>query len=74
MFKLSGEAAVEAKNVCLPLIENHQTMKPHGIVQLFILPHPNRAIDKVYHSEKPPRVKNKSRMRQDQFVSQVLAF
>lgn len=60
-FKLSGEASVEAKNVCLPLIDNHQTMKPFGIAQLFILPHPNKSIDKIYNSDKPPKIKNKSR-------------
>ncbi len=59
--KLSGEAAIEAKNVCLPLIDNHQTMRPTGIVQLFITPHPNRAIDKTYHSEKIPKIINKNR-------------
>lgn len=59
--KLTGEAAIEAKNVCLPLIDNHQTMRPYGIVQLFTVPHPSRAIDKVYHSEKAPSIKNKSR-------------
>lgn len=64
-FKLSGEAAVEAKNVCLPLIDNHQNMRPYGITQLFTVPHPNRAVDKIYHSEKPPKIKNKFRIKQD---------
>ena len=41
-WKLSGEAAVVAKNVCLPLVDNHENMRPYGIVQLFTLPHPSK--------------------------------
>ncbi|CAF0855447.1 unnamed protein product [Brachionus calyciflorus] len=60
-YKLSGDAAIEAKNVCLPLIDNHQSFKTHGIVQLFNTPHPVRCVDKVYHGERPPNIKNKYR-------------
>lgn len=60
-FKLSGDAALEAKNVCLPLIDSNQAMKTHGIVQLFNVPHPTRSIDKTYHSEQAPIVRNKYR-------------
>lgn len=60
-FKLSGDAALEAKNVCLPLIDNNQAMKTHGIIQLFNVAHPVRSIDKTYHSEQPPFVRNKYR-------------
>jgi WD repeat-containing protein 81 len=67
-YKLSGEAAIEAKNVCLPLIDNHQNMKPHGIVQLFSVPHPIKGNEKIFHSEKPPKIKNKYRSNKDMVI------
>ena len=71
-YKLNGEAAIEAKNVCLPLIDNHQNMKPHGIVQLFSVPHPIKDIEKIYHSEKPPTIKNKHRTNKDMVISKTI--
>ena len=70
-FKLSGDAAVEAKNVCLQIIDNHQSVKTSGIVQLFNTPHPVRCIDKIYHGEKAPNVKNKYRVKEDGLKSRV---
>ena len=43
-FKLSGAAAVEAKNVCLSFMAKKGVVDNHGIVQLFTVPHPRRAI------------------------------
>jgi hypothetical protein len=63
-FKLRGDAAVENKNVCLPLIDDHQTMKTHGIVQLFSVPHPKRILNKYYHGRNPPKLVNISRVNQ----------
>jgi hypothetical protein len=40
-FKLSGDAALEAKNICSNLIEANQAQfKVHGVVQLFKTAHP----------------------------------
>ncbi|XP_012942081.1 WD repeat-containing protein 81 [Aplysia californica] len=42
-FKLSGAAAIKAKNVHLHLVDQHTYLTPHGAVQLFQQPHPQRA-------------------------------
>eukprot|EP00041_Stephanoeca_diplocostata_P036608 m.1342664 g.1342664 ORF g.1342664 m.1342664 type:complete len:1750 (+) comp24899_c0_seq7:136-5385(+) len=42
-YKLSGRAAVAAKNVMLSIIQSSKTLKCTGVTQLFSAPHPMRA-------------------------------
>jgi WD repeat-containing protein 81 len=64
-YKLTGDAAIESKNVCLQLVDNNNQsiMKPFGIVQLFTIQHPFRSIDKYYHCKQPPNIINRSRIK-----------
>lgn len=73
--KLTSEAALEAKNICMPLIDNHQSMKPYGITQLFSVPHPYKVYDKSgYHSEKMPKIINRSQQQLNESRKSIQKF
>lgn len=41
-YKLQGKDAINAKNVCLPLVDMHTKQTSRGIAQLFHVPHPQK--------------------------------
>ncbi|KAK3930332.1 WD repeat-containing protein 81 [Frankliniella fusca] len=55
-YKLSGAAAVKAKNVCLHLVDSHTTLSNSGVVQLFTQPHPQKICASPYWGKVPPRI------------------
>ncbi|BES98311.1 Beach [Nesidiocoris tenuis] len=55
-YKLSGPAAVKAKNVCLPLVDGHTELTASGVVQLFTSPHPHRRPVSPFWGRTPPRI------------------
>lgn len=55
-YKLSGAAAVKAKNVCLHLVDSHTTLNNSGVVQLFTQPHPQKVCASPYWGKVPPRI------------------
>ncbi|CAG9767150.1 unnamed protein product [Ceutorhynchus assimilis] len=57
-YKLSGSAAIKAKNVCLHLADDHTNLTRSGISQLFSQPHPSRAINSPYWGKSPPKFTN----------------
>ncbi|XP_074657326.1 WD repeat-containing protein 81-like [Tubulanus polymorphus] len=55
-FKLSGQSAVKAKNVCLQLIDQHTHMTNHGAVQLFNHPHPRKNCERRFNTPCAPNI------------------
>ncbi|QQP56549.1 Putative LOC100169061, partial [Caligus rogercresseyi] len=57
-YKLTGSAAVRAKNVCLHLADEHTDLRDNGVMQLFNSPHPARGSRKTYFSYSPPPIES----------------
>ncbi|KAB0793224.1 hypothetical protein PPYR_12844 [Photinus pyralis] len=55
-YKLSGTAAVKAKNVCLHLVDDHAHLTKSGIVQLFAHPHPSKTNKSPFSGKLPPKI------------------
>ncbi|XP_037073763.1 WD repeat-containing protein 81-like [Pollicipes pollicipes] len=53
-YKLTGPAAVRAKNVCRHLAESGDTLRRHGVLQLFDTPHPPRQTALPFFRKTPP--------------------
>eukprot|EP00057_Strongylocentrotus_purpuratus_P006401 XP_011660875.1 PREDICTED: WD repeat-containing protein 81 [Strongylocentrotus purpuratus] len=54
--KLSGSAAVKAKNVVLCVVDQHTLPANNGVVQLFNVPHPKRFSPSTYMSLEAPDI------------------
>ena len=55
-FRLSGSAAIKAKNVHLSLVDGHFDLSTRGVVQLFNQPHPRKLLPSPYVGRSPPRL------------------
>ncbi|CAH0384398.1 unnamed protein product [Bemisia tabaci] len=53
-YKLSGNAAVKSKNVCLQLVDNHISLTSSGIMQLFTQPHPQKLTPALFYFNNIP--------------------
>lgn len=54
--RLTGNAAVKSKNVCLHLADDHTYLTKSGLVQLFSYPHPPKSINSLFWAKIPPKV------------------
>ncbi|XP_018566395.1 WD repeat-containing protein 81 isoform X2 [Anoplophora glabripennis] len=55
-YKLTGNAAVKSKNVCLHLADDHTYLTKSGLVQLFSHPHPSKSVSSPFWAKTPPKI------------------
>nr|CAH7753697.1 unnamed protein product [Callosobruchus chinensis] len=55
-YKLTGNPAVKAKNVCLQVVDQHENLTKSGLVQLFFHPHPPKATNSLFLTKIPPKI------------------
>lgn len=54
--RLTGYAAIRAKNVCLHLVDDHENLTKSGLIQLFLYPHPPKAVHSPFMGKNPPKI------------------
>ncbi|CAG8476604.1 12165_t:CDS:10 [Acaulospora morrowiae] len=67
--RLSGDDAVEAKNVALPLLDGQNSFMKHGITQLFSDPHPQKIVNSAHESVSVTNNDSKSLLEKYESIS-----
>lgn len=62
-YKLSGHAAIKAKNVCLDLVDHHTALSKSGVVQLFAHSHPQKVLSSHWPNL-PPRIHRSATLKE----------
>lgn len=57
-LRLSGQAAVKSKSICLHLVNQRTNLPNSGVVQLFVSPHPQKVVQLPYWSKYRPWLRN----------------
>ncbi|KAJ8975302.1 hypothetical protein NQ317_011644 [Molorchus minor] len=55
-YKLNGNAAIKAKNVCLHLVDDHMYLTKSGLAQIFTHAHPRKQLVQYFFAKIPPKI------------------